>query len=155
PYGRVVSDALHVTPQGGTIDVFRAYYDAARTSHTAQQAPHYQFANLKNFEDVVMFLQCFGLPGCPGSLGRQDILLGEFLIAAKRLRYAMEARAALIQGDEERAQASLAKLGFALDFNAHWYFWPAPINPEFEKVDDMTWQERFMEFMQSMARQQP
>jgi hypothetical protein len=63
PYGRVVSEALHVTPQGGTIDVFRAYYDAARTSHAAQQAPHYQFANLKNFEDVVMFLQCFGFQG--------------------------------------------------------------------------------------------
>ena len=149
PYGMVMSDALHMTFQRGTIDVFDTYYKAPRTP---EMAPHYQFARMKRFEDVVVFLKRFGFPAYQGG---RALLLGEFLVAAKRLRHAMTAWVAVRQRNTAGTQEGLAALRFTRDSNAHWYFWPSRIAEEWDKVHEKTWQERFMEFMQSMAQQQP
>jgi len=150
-YGMVLSDVLKVTFQGGETDPFQAYYEATRTSDEAfQEAPHYQFANIMGFEDVALFLKRFGFPAHQGG---RDIILGEFLIQAKRLHQAMKAWASVTQGAWSDARESLAELGFALHSDAHWYFWPAPIYSEITEAHEfMRLKEQFM---QSMEQQRP
>ena len=150
PYGMVLSDVLKVTFQEGETDPFHVYYEAGRTSDAAfQEAPHYQFANIVKFEDVVLFLRRFGFPAYQGG---RDIILGEFLIEAKKLHQAMQAWASARQGAWADARASLAELRFILHSDAHWYFWPATIYAESAEAHEFTrWKEQFM---QSRARQE-
>jgi hypothetical protein len=150
PYGLVLSDALHVTFQRGKIDVFDAYYNAARTSETAfQKQPHYLFANIKRFEDVEVFLKRFGLPV---SQGGREILLGEFLVEAKRLLYAMKAWASVRDKAWTCARESLAELSFARGNGAHWYFWPPTI---YDIAENHEFTKRKEQFRRSIEQQRP
>jgi len=146
PYGLVVSDVLWVTFQKGTTDPFHAYYEAARTSDVA---PHYQFANIMGFDDVALFLKRFGFPACDGG---GDIILGEFLVEAKRLHYAMKAWASVTQKAWTCARESLAELSLARSHAAHWYFWPPTI---YDFAENHEFTKRKEQFRRSMEEQRP
>ena len=120
PYGIVFSDILQVTFQRGTTDLFHAYYETPRTSDVA---PHYHFANIMGFDDVALFLKRFGFPVCDGG---RDIILGEFLVEAKRLYYAMKAWASVTQKAWTCARESLAELSFARGHGATGIFGHLP-----------------------------
>jgi hypothetical protein len=145
----VWGDVLEVTFQGREGDPFRAYYEAASTSDEAfRQAPHYQFASIMKFEDLAVFLQRFGFPVYDGG---KDIVLGEFLIEAKKLHLAMKAWGSVTQQDWACARESLEELRFACHPDAHWYFWPAPIcdlSGVAEAHELMTLKDRFMQLME-------
>jgi hypothetical protein len=100
------------------------------------------------FEDLAVFLQRFGFPVYDGG---KDIVLGEFLIEAKKLHLAMKAWGSVTQQDWACARESLEELRFACHPDAHWYFWPAPIcdlSGVAEAHELMTLKDRFMQLME-------
>jgi hypothetical protein len=135
-----------MTFERGTTDPFHAYYEAARTSDVA---PHYHFAKIMGFDDIVSFLKRFGFPVCNGG---EDIILGKFLVEAKRLHYAMKAWASVTQKAWTCARESLAELRFARGHEAHWYFWPPTIYDIAENHEFTKWKEQFR---RSMEKQRP
>jgi hypothetical protein len=135
-----------VTFKTGTTDPFHTYYEAARTS---AKAPHYQFADIMGFDDIVLFLKRFGFPVCNGG---EDIILGKFLVEAKRLRYAMKAWISVREKAWTCARESLAELSFARGHEAHWYFWPPTI---YDIAENHEFTKRKEQFRRSIEQKRP
>lgn len=121
PIIRVLRDREEVNP-------FAPYYEASR--HGRIQGPHHAFANITSEEAIPPFFRKFGFPSFEG----QDLLLGQVLIEAKRLRLLMEAWQAFRGEEFSVAQQLLGELEFACRFDSHWWYWPPPILHETDQA---------------------
>jgi len=102
----------------GDVDPFEAYYESRKSRHGV--APHYAFANIDDVCSMESFFKEFGFPSFEG----EQLLLGEVLLEAKRLRLLMEAWGAFRASDAARTRELRGELSFALRHDAHWWYWP-------------------------------
>jgi len=141
PTGGFMVDSrfLRVMRDREEVDAFESYYRAAREKI---EAPHIAFANLKHETELLPFFRQFGFPYYEG----EQLMAGEVLIEAKRLRLLMETWGMFRAENWPEVRRLMGELLFALRRNAHWFYWPVPLHPlsdeekqkESEKFQQMT-----------------
>jgi hypothetical protein len=130
----VDSRVLKVTRDREQVDAFEAYYHAAREKI---EPPHYAFANLKTETDILpLFRQC-GFPYYEGD----QLMVSEVLIEAKRLRLLMETWSMVRADSWPEVKRLIGELRFALGWQAHWFYWPAPLHPAPDKKTEEAWEK--------------
>lgn len=115
---------LNVLFDEGEIDPFASYYEASRQGRV--KGPHHAFGNVRSEEAIAPFFRQFGFPRFAG----QELLAGEVLIEAKRLRLLMKAWQAFGARKSSILRQRLGELNFACRFDSHWWYWPPPLLAE-------------------------